>query len=80
LDALRAWFAARAVTTVDAGVVALEQRVGVAIARCDLDLAASRRRAAEPHERAFVREHADALTRIGATIRAAEAAYPTTGP
>jgi hypothetical protein len=76
LDGLRAWFAARAAPPPSPEVLALERRVAAAVARCDVALVADRRRAADPHERAFVREHAAALRRIGAAIRDAEAAYP----
>jgi hypothetical protein len=80
LDALRAWFTARAQASPGASVVALERRVAAAIARCDLALADARRSAAEPHEQAFVRTYAVEIARIGAAIRAAEAAYPTAVP
>jgi hypothetical protein len=76
LEAIRGWFAARAGPRPDPSIVALERRVAAAIARCDLAFVELRRRAADPHERAFVREHGPALRRIGAAIRAAEAAYP----
>ena len=80
LDALRTWFAMRGHSWPGPSIIALERRVAVGIARCDRDHVTARRRAAEPHERAFVREHAAVLARIGAAIRLAEAAYPPARP
>ena len=78
LDVLRAWFAARSMDP-DPWLVALERRVAASIARCDVLRVEGRRSAAAPHERAFVRAQRDALARIGAAIRAAEATYPEAG-
>jgi hypothetical protein len=80
LDALRTWFVTRGDSRPEPSIIALERRVAVGIARCDRDHVTARRRAAEPHERAFVREHASLLARIGAAIRLAEAAYPSAPP
>ena len=55
---------------------AAERRSAVSIARCESSYAAGRAAVAEPYEAAFVRAHRADLRRIGAAIRAAEAALP----
>ncbi len=69
LEAVRARFASQPPTD---ALQALERRVAAGIARCDLARVDARRRAAWPHEAAFVAAHRDRLAAIAAAIRAAE--------
>jgi hypothetical protein len=84
LEPVRAWFAWRAAIAVDADVrqaVELdERRVAAAFARCDVRLHEDRRRAASPHEQAFVSVHRVELDELAAIIRREEAGYPLVGP
>jgi hypothetical protein len=84
LEPLRAWFARRAATAVDAAmrrvVQADERRAAAAVARCDERLQRDRRRGAARHEQAFVSRHRAELGRLAAVIRREEAAYPLVGP
>ena len=57
-----------------------ERRVAGVIARCEVAYGAARRQVAARHEARFIAAHREALVRIGAAIRAAEAALPTLPP
>ncbi len=57
-----------------------ERRVAVVLAHCDAAYDAGRAAVAAPHEGAFVAANRPALERVGAAIRAAEAALPTLPP
>jgi hypothetical protein len=66
-----------------AGLAALqaeERRAATVLARCETAFSAGRSVVAAPYEAAFTLEHGDALRRIGAEVRAAEAALPTAPP
>jgi hypothetical protein len=63
-----------------AAVQADERRVATVVAECELAYASARAGAAAVHEAAFVAKHGEALTTIGAALRAAEAALPTLAP
>jgi hypothetical protein len=63
-----------------AGLAALqaeERRAATVLARCEEAFSAGRSLVAAPFEASFTREHGDELRRVGAEIRAAEAALPT---
>ncbi len=60
-----------------AALQADERRVAGVLAQCDAAYDAERAVVAAPHEAAFVAANLPALERIGAAIRAAEAALPT---
>lgn len=58
--------------------IAVEERlVAVTVARCEEDYGRAMAAVGAPHEARFVATYRSLLTRIGARIRAAEAAYPT---
>ena len=57
-----------------------ERRVAGVIARCEVAYGAARRQVAARHEARLIAAHKDELVRIGAAIRAAEAALPTLPP
>ena len=57
-----------------------ERRAAAVLARCEAAFSAGRSVVAAPYEAAFTLEHGDALRRIGAEIRVAEAALPTVPP
>jgi hypothetical protein len=57
-----------------------ERRVAGVIARCEVAYGAVRRQVAARNEVRFLATHQEALVRIGAAIRAAEAALPTLPP
>lgn len=76
---LLGWFAARlgAIRTARdlANAQALERWVAVAIARCEAAFARGRAVVAAPHEIAFLDIHGEAVRRVGAAIREAEARW-----
>jgi hypothetical protein len=63
-----------------AALQADERRVAAIVARCDVAYDARRTAVAASHEAVFVAANRPALERIGAAIRAAEAALPTLPP
>lgn len=66
-----------------AGLAALqaeERRAAAVLARCEEAFSAARSVIAAPYEAAFTLEHGDELRRVGAEIRAEEAALPTLAP
>jgi hypothetical protein len=60
-----------------AALQAEERRAATVLARCEEAFSAGRSLVAAPFEASFTREHGDELRRVGAEIRAAEAALPT---
>ena len=57
-----------------------ERSTAGVLARCEAAFVEARAKIAAPHEAAFVRRHRAELASIGAAIRAAEAAWPTSEP
>lgn len=61
-------------------IQAEERHVAGVVARCDAAFTAARAAVAAAHEAAFVADHRAELDELGASIRAAEAAWPTVPP
>lgn len=85
VDRIRASFTDRAIRVQHDrrllhAVATEERRIAVGIARCEAAQGAAMAVIAAPHEARFVAAHRALLTRIGARIRAAEAAYPVSPP
>ena len=63
-----------------AAIVAEERHAATVLAGCEETFSTARAVVAAPYEASFTREHGDALRRVGAEIRMAEAALPTMPP
>lgn len=79
-DRLAALPQSPAAIAVLAALQADERHAAAILAGCEEAFSAARSVVASPYEAAFTVEHGDALRRVGAEIRAAEAALPTLPP